>query len=392
MINITTLGSLKVEVNGIEVSEKYARTTKLWKLLNLLIINRGKPLSAGTIIESIWPDEDDDDTGKALHNLVYRLRKLLSYEGAPCFIFYKNNCYTLQTGNELVVDAYVIEDLFGEAKNPSLPEERRADLLRKAVELYKGDYILSSFDADIWALPAVSHYKHIYVDIVCMLAKIYYTSKRYNELVDLCRKAAILEPLEGAVQEYLVKALRAKGKTMQAITICENYFDILYREMGVSASDTLNSLYKEMKNNNIVLQHNVDHALSELKEFSSLDRALLCNYETFKDIYRYEERRAERLGHKIIIILISISDKRNDVPPVKTLSEARRRLHECCMSVLRKGDVISDYSQTQIIAMITSVDEEHINPIISRLEDQYFSSSGRGGDIRIRFEYKLSGL
>ncbi|MCL2201659.1 MAG: winged helix-turn-helix domain-containing protein, partial [Oscillospiraceae bacterium] len=98
MIEIITLGDLKINILGEEVAEKHIRTTKLWKLLNLLIIHRDKPLHHSVIMESIWSEENAVLSAKSLHNLIYRLRKMLTYEGAPEFVQFKNNCYMLMSG------------------------------------------------------------------------------------------------------------------------------------------------------------------------------------------------------------------------------------------------------------------------------------------------------
>ena len=385
MIEITTLGSLNIVINGEEVSEKTKRTTKLWKLLNLLIINRNKPLPHGVILESIWPDEDSVDSDKSLHNLIYRLRKLLTYEGAPEFIRFRNNSYQLMSGGELIIDAHQMEDYFVEASVSGLPLEKKIKLLKKSAELYNGEYILGSFDSDVWSNVAINQYRRMFVEVTCTLAEIYWNTGEYDDLLTLCNKGSFIEPLEEVFCEYLAKGLRAKGQTVQAITVCETFFDRLYREMGVSASETLNTLYKELKQNTVQLQHDVDHALNELKEFETLNRALYCNYETFKDIYRYEARKASRLGNSVYIILISISDKRDDVPPIKTLNDAKRCLHECCVLTLRRGDVVAEYSQTQLIIMVTNANARNMKDIMTRIEKQY-AARNRSGELRIRFE------
>ena len=385
MIEITTLGSLKIVINGEEVSESCKKTTKLWKLLNLLIINRKKPLTPSVILEAIWPEDDSENSGKSLHNLIYRLRKLLTYDGSPEYIRFRNNAYQLISGGELIIDAHKMEDYFNEVSGNSLPPDKKIVLLKKAMDLYNGEYILGTFDNDVWSNMAVNQYRRMFIDVTCALAEIYWNTCEYDELIAICNKGSFIEPLEEIFCEYLAKGLRAKGQIVQAINACETYFELLYREMGVKASNSLGSIYRELKQNTILLQHNIDYALHELKEYETHNSALNCNFETFKGIYRYEARKATRLGHSIYIILISINDKRDDLPPAKTLNEAKRCLLECCALTLRKGDVVSEFTQTQLILMLTNAEARDMMDIITRIEKLY-TTRNCSGELRIRFD------
>ena len=389
MIEIETLGDFVIRVNGNIVTEGFKKTTKLWKLLNLLIINKKKLLPVNAILESLWNEGDFPANNGTLHNLVYRLRELLSSEGAEDHIIFKNNCYMLQTGERLTVDVHCMEELHDKAANAELSVERRAELLRKAADLYKGEYTLGSFSSDIWSLSTVSRYKRMFTDIVGRLANDYFNMGDYDNLIEVCEKGIMLEPLEEIYYRYLVMALRKKDQNMQAITLCEDYFNLLYRELGVSASSKLNSMYKELKGYTMFLPQNVDYALDKLNEGEPGNQAFLCSFEAFKDIYRYETRRAARSGTAVFVTLISIADRNNDLPSPNALNDAMQRVQDCCMAILRKCDVIAEYSQTQMILMLTDIDVRFVCKIVSRIQEQV-SSMLYLEDVSIRFDGKAA--
>jgi len=390
MIEITTLGDLKIHINGEEISEKHAKTTKLWKLLSLLLLNRNKPLRSKVIFESVWQEDELGVSEKALQNLIYRLRKLLTYDGAPEFVQFKGNGYLLKNDENLVVDIHLLEDYFEEIRRPGLTQERKVGLLKKAIDVYNGEYIFD--DDDMRIANAVTRYESIFVKLVSELAEHYIEVGAHDELTKLCDKGILLHPLEGSFYEHLATSLRDKGWISQAIAVCENYFDILKRHLDAPASDLLSTMHEQMismERNTIQLQHGVGRALKELRETEQIDRALFCSLEVLKELFRYEKRKSSRSGSKLSIILISISNDYDDLPEEKALDEVKRCLRECCMLALRKGDVIAEYSKSQLIVMITGANEKGAETVVLRIRERFRERNKNKGN-KILCEFKSS--
>ncbi|MCL1816085.1 MAG: winged helix-turn-helix domain-containing protein, partial [Clostridiales bacterium] len=135
MIEITTLGNFCVKVNGKIVSDSLKRTTKLWQLLNLLIINKNRPVAASSICEAIWGEDQSGDAYKALHNLVYRLRNILMYDAETDCISYSSKTYMLNSAVDMRIDIYLMEDYYNQAINAQMTTNEKIKLLEKAVGL-----------------------------------------------------------------------------------------------------------------------------------------------------------------------------------------------------------------------------------------------------------------
>jgi DNA-binding SARP family transcriptional activator len=377
MIEITTLGNFSIKVNGKIVSESFKRTTKLLQLLNLLIINKNRPLAASSICDAIWGEEQNGDTYKALHNLVYRLRNILADGSGMDCIIYNNKTYMLSTDTDMQIDIYLLEDLYNQALNTPLAAKEKITLLEQAVKLYNGEYLLYLICDDTQSYAVINRYKRIFVEAVCLLADLYIENGEYDRMFLTCDKAIALEPLEEAVYLCMIKGMCDKGKDAQAISLIENYFNILYNEVGIHASDTLNNIYKKLKRNTSPSTYDVGQILEELKEISSLNKALFCNFEAFRDIYRYESRQSARRDYKIVLILIDVYGDRNEELPEKILARAKKSLYECCMLVLRKGDMFADYSKSQVILMITLPQDADVSAILARISDQFYEQNQR---------------
>jgi DNA-binding SARP family transcriptional activator len=386
MIEITTLGNFCVKVNGKVVSDSLKRTTKLWQLLNLFIINKNRPMAASSICEAIWGEDQGGDSYKALHNLVYRLRNvIMDNSGGEESIIYSNKTYMLNTALDMQIDIYIMEDCYNKAVSAQQTPAEKIELLEKAVGLYNGEYLLYLICDDTQSYAATTRYKRIFVDSVCLLADLYIEKGEYDKMFLICDKAIAFEPLEEAVYLRMVRGMCDKGKDAQAISLIENYFDILYNEVGIRASDTLLNIHKQLKRNVGTSTYDVGQILEELKEISSLNKALFCNFEAFRDIYRYESRQSARRDYSIALILVDIYGDRNEELPEKVLSKAKKSLYECCMHCLRKGDTFSDYSKTQVILMITLSPTADANAIIARVSEQFYSRHQRER-VHLRFD------
>lgn len=385
MIEITTLGNFSIQVNGSIVSESLKRTTKLLQLLNVLIVNKNRPLTVNSICEAIWGEDYDDDTYKALHNLVYRLRNLLMDD--TCVI-YNNRTYMLNTAIDLQIDVYLLEDYYNKALTPKITTTEKIELLERTVDLYNGEYLLHLIFDDTQSYSAISRYKRIFIEAVCMLADLYLENDEYDKLFLICDKAIALEPLEEPVYLRMINGLCNRGQDAQAISLIENYSNILYKEVGIRASDALNNIYNQIKNNNSHSTYDAGQVLEELKEISSLNKAFFCNFEAFRDIFRYESRQSARRDYSIFLVLIDIYGDKNSQLSKKALIAAKKNLYECCMMTLRKGDTFADYSNYQVILMITLPTKSDINGITSRISEHFYSHIQRD-KVHLKFDTRI---
>ena len=387
MTEITTFGNFSIKINGTNVSASFKKTTRLLQLLSLLIINKNKPLPIRVICDAMWDDEYDGDVVKALHNLIYRLRALFTSNGEKDFIVFHNQTYILNPELDLWVDVYQLEEYFNRALDPMAADDEVLELLEKAVALYNGEYLLNFVVNDIHVQTVTKRFKRLYVDIVCRLADLYMDKGEYDKLFQICEKAIALEPLEEPIYIRYIRGMRKRGMDAQAADLIEHYFDILYREVGICASDTLNNIYKELKSHTTYSKHDVEQLLDELKELDALNKALFCNFDAFKDIYRYEVRQLSRRDYNITVVLMEVySDEHKELPD-KMLVKAKRILHECCIMTLRKGDMFSSYSKSQSVAMLALRDGKDAAGVISRINNS-FSARIQDNSVSLRFELR----
>ena len=372
MIEIVTLGSFAIKVNGADITDSFKKTKKLMQLLNLLIVNRNKPIPVDTICDIIWND-DAIDTYKALHNLVYRMRKYFEKHGERDSIIFNNRTYMLNTELDLWVDIHLFEDYYLNAQKPDITPAERIDLLLKAIELYNGEYIFNTICGDTHSIPHALWCRRMFSEAVCMFSDLCLENQEYDIMLPVCYRAISLEPLDEQIYLRAINGLRSKDMDGQATALIESFYDIMYREMGIRDCESLSKIYKELNGPAVNAKYNVGLILSELQEISSVNKSMFCNFDVFKNVYRYEVRQQERMGNLIFIILAEIFCASEVRSPDVAIANANKHFHECCMVTLRKGDMFAVYSPSQTLIMLILSSEEDLNIALDRLRNQFYS-------------------
>ena len=136
-------------------------------------------------------------------------------------------------------------------------------------------------------------------------------------------------------------------------------------------------------------KENAGNVLDEPKEAKSTDKALCCDIGVLKDIYRYETRQLERRDYSLILMLLEICGANDKELPKEMLPNAKEALHDCCMQTLRKGDVFSGYSETQILVMLVVSNVMDAAKVTNRLRER-FNSGNIGMEVYLKAEIQTS--
>jgi len=160
-INVQTLGTFCVKYSGTTISDETGRSYKLWKIFKYLITNRHKIVTTELLIEMIWPDEQPSNPLNSLQALIFRLRKLLNKYVGGEFILFAHNSYQWNPDVPVDIDVVNFERHIQCARDESA-DERKIPHLKKAIELYKGDYLPTAL-SEIWSLPVTNYYRRMYI-------------------------------------------------------------------------------------------------------------------------------------------------------------------------------------------------------------------------------------
>lgn len=374
IIRIQMLGGLYITRNGKVLSADISRTKQVCNLAGFLIANRNKELTQDDIMNALWADEESENPANALKNLAYRLRNTLKALDNPgekiSYIKIKRGVYSWNNDNPCVVDIEEMEKFRNLAANPNIGDTEKIDFYEKALDLYKGEFLpKSSFEE--WVISLNEYYRSAYLDCAYKLIALLKRQNRYERIVYICKRAVEFMPFEEKLHENLIRALATIGKQEQAIAHYEDVNNMFYKELGVRTSDSLRGLYQEITSGLKGDELDIITIKEDLKESDDTDKAFLCNYEVFKNLYRLEARAAERRGLSIFVGLIKISHKDNRELPPEMLQRAMSALEVVLVDSLRRGDAVTRFSGTQFAVMLSSLTYEDGDRVLDRIERNF---------------------
>lgn len=390
VLRIETLGTFSVRVGDHILSDSSPRAGQVWKLFKYIITNRSTPIPTDKLIDLLWPDEEVDNPIKALYTLVYRLRSILNehFPEKQEFIIFQHNSYIWNKNASYWLDAEQFETLVKDANDPSLDNKARILLYDQAFDLYRGDYLAES-SSENWALPPTNYYKRLYTTVVTRLSELCAAENDYASVVRYCERAIELDPYEESLHTTLINALARLGQLSQALAHYDYIKAMLYNELGVQPSESLQKLYSSIhKQFEEDLPADLISIQDSLREDSTeTAEAFFCDMETFRYIYQLEMRAMQRSGLAVFIALITLSGPDNKIPEEKVLTPAFAFLKNTVLTGLRRGDVVTQPTKSQLLVMLPVITVESCELVMRRLKER-FGETYAGAAVKVRYTYE----
>lgn len=107
-----------------------------------------------------------------------------------------------------------------------------------------------------------------------------------------------------------------------------------------------------------------------------MEGSLVVEYSNFEKIYRFMERNIAREKREVqcVLFTMDINDEKFDEI---TVQRSMEHLQHAVSSSLRKGDVTTNYSSSQVLALLMDVNQENANIVIGRIMDKYRKEAGQ---------------
>ena len=364
-LHINLFGGCSLTYRDHTISDQVIRSKKPWLLLEYLIAFRSRELSQNELIEAVYPEGKSENPVNALKTLVHRIRAMLSelsFTDSKNMIVQSRGTYMWNPMLDFDTDVDLFEALYAYAISSEPRDEDALDCLLRALELYTGD-LLPKSAMESWVIQLSVYYHARYLDAVRRACDLLRARTRCEEIVTICRNAIKIDPYEESLYFHLIRALIDLGRHQTALTVYKDMTNLFYREFGITPSENLTSLYRDI----IKSIHTVETDLGVIKQNLREAEEHAGAYEVFKDIYRLEVRAAARSGESVFLCLITLDAAAStDVPP-KLLSTNMDRLSESIRLSLRRGDVYTKYSVSQFLLMLPTLTYENSEMVISRI-------------------------
>jgi hypothetical protein len=219
--------------------------------------------------------------------------------------------------------------------------------------MYHGDYLIEA-GSQPWVLPVRSHYRNLYLHSLIEVSHLYRKINKNEEIIALCEKGLKINPYEEKLHCLILQALVEIGYIGEA-RIRYDEFKAFFDQNSLELSseikkigDFLKQNKREIKNKNIS-----DNIFLDLLEYKKRDSPLLCDCDTFIEIYSLEKSKNERNNEKISLVNFTFPKNIS----ISNFKKAIREFEKILLNNLRKSDIICRSSEREIFVLLTNLNE-----------------------------------
>ena len=193
MLDIKFLGKVKIEYDGIDITDKFGAKTKA--LLSLLILNKDKSLNREKIISYLWPDSSEDSGRFNLRFNLWQLRNIIGLD--------ENGNKFLHTGRShcnINVNYRYNCDVI-DIKTFNLKESvtiKKLEELRKKFsgEFFEGFYFKNCNDFNENIILERSYFEEQKIKILLKLVSLYEVEENFEKCSEIVKELINIEPYD----------------------------------------------------------------------------------------------------------------------------------------------------------------------------------------------------
>lgn len=346
--------------------------TKASKLLLLLLHCGEEGISRTKLLEDLYGREEIMDAANNLRVTVHRLKKLLVEAGLPPYDYIQSSegIYRFLAPLEVEIDAVKFRQLVEQAEREA-SEEKKAELLLQACEMYQGEFLprLSSED---WVILESAQYKKQYYKALSWVSVYLKERGEYDKVLRLVDVACKLYPFD-EWQAEKIECYIEQGRYDEALTEYEQTAKLLFDELGVTPSENMLKQFDVMSER-ISNRPKILHEIKEgLQETEGVEKgAFYCTAPSFRDAYRMMKRSMERNGQSVYIMLCTITDGHgNCMKESEKLKQMSDALFTVIKHSLRRCDSFTKYNSAQFLIMLSGINEENCKIVEERIMEAY---------------------
>ena len=226
------------------------RSGKALAILKYLLAHRTRPVSQDHLMGWLWPESNLKKARWSLNSAIHGLRKILS----DCPTSSLTNCILLEEGYyrlsptvRVVTDVDEFDECYekGRRLEKAGRTEEAAAEYEKAVELYRGDYLIEDLYED-WTMVERERLSNAYVDMLDRLAAHYMESGQLRESIRASYRVLEKDRCHEHSYRLLMRCyvrLGQRGRALRQYQLCEK---ILGQEYGTIPAPETQSFYKSL--------------------------------------------------------------------------------------------------------------------------------------------------
>jgi LuxR family transcriptional regulator, maltose regulon positive regulatory protein len=224
VLDVHAFGPGEVYRDGVFITITDWRSTNSRGLFFFIIDRSG--MKKEDIALELWPDFSQAKATSNFHSTLWRVRNALGKKDA---IIFHNNRYVLHPSIEFRYDVKQFETYIQEADHSSLPLPKKLELYRKALEVYRGDFL-----PDIpgeWVERRRKELQEKYLTILGMTGKIQLDLGNYLAAKEAFERILEVDPYRDDIHLEVMRCLVISGTPTAARAHFQMYRDFLWKEL-----------------------------------------------------------------------------------------------------------------------------------------------------------------
>ena len=390
-VKIHLFGNFEILVDGNVVLTQLRQAKKTCLFLEYLLLKRGAAVSHEELLDMLWADKESSNPATALRTLLHRYRQLVEQNGLPALnnsILTTRGFYQWNTELDCEIDAFELERLCQEARQPGMNNRERIERYLQVMELYRGPLLTNSPD-EMWVVPKSVYYHDLFLESIFTLIDLLKQEEEHSMIVQVCRRAMDVDLFDERLHLELMMALVKTGKKREALS--QYYFatDLHYKQLGIQPSEEIRSLYKLIVQADQDMEADIEKIQTAIEDEDEQAGAFVCEYEIFKEIYQLQRRMVERYNSTMFLGLITISNTYDQNFDSLVLDNIMKQLLETTRKNLRRGDTLSRYSAMQYVVLLPTVTYETGKEVMERVKKAFYKEYVKSS---VMLTYKLRPL
>ncbi len=237
-LEIRALGTPQVLKDETPVGKKEWETNTAKELFFYLLAHpTGQPREQ--VIDIFWPELPPARAQSTFHSTVYRLRRATHME----ILTFDRSSGTYRLNPEAHY-WYDVEEFERLLKTAPEGGEGRAEALRQAIALYRGDY-MEGFYSD-WCLPKRRLLEEHYLGALSELAHRYMDQGAYHQALELCEKALQKDSYYEEMYRVMMQCYHLLGQPSRVTQVYQRCEAVLAGELGVEPAAETIALYQQL--------------------------------------------------------------------------------------------------------------------------------------------------
>lgn len=242
-LRVQTLGGFRVWRGGEAIPSNGWRRESARQLFQLFITYQHAPLDRDQICEFLWHDADMATAHRNFKIALNTLYQVLEPERDPgsesAFIFRDGTTYTLRQNADLWLDAEKFTALVKQAGKTD------AALLQKAIDLYRGDYLLESL-YDTWPAEERERLAASFLESADRLTELLIAGEQFADAIDLSQRVLARDKCWERAYRHLMLAYDRLGDRGQVGRTYQRCVQALKDELDISPSPETQELYDRL--------------------------------------------------------------------------------------------------------------------------------------------------